>query len=79
MEVEQEPQRLVEQFHVTWQLGVMDRQDFMNGLELDEKTTPDEQVKTQRLLEEGTLVVEDSALNRRKRRKQRTSITPLVL
>jgi hypothetical protein len=62
MEVEHQPQRHVQQFHITQQLGLVDRQDGLDGLEFNQETTLDQQIEPQRLLEHVVLVVDDDLL-----------------
>jgi hypothetical protein len=46
MEIEQKPQRHVQQFHLTQQLCLVDRQDVVDGFWLNEKTTVYEQIES---------------------------------
>ena len=58
MEVDEETNRHVEQFHVTEQLRLVNGNNFLNGFQLQQKAILDEQVKTQRLLEDDTFVLD---------------------
>ena len=59
MEVEQQPNRHVEQFHVTEQLCLVNWRHLLDRLELNEKTIIDQQIEFQLLLEYRALVFDN--------------------
>ena len=63
MEVDQQAYGDVEQFHVTEQLGLMDKQDLLDRLEFEQQAAFDQNVKAKRFLEGKTLIFDfDNAL-----------------
>ena len=63
MEVDQEADGDVEQFHVAEQLGLVDRQYILDRLQFEQQAAFDQNVKAERLFEDKTLVFDfDNAL-----------------
>jgi hypothetical protein len=62
MEVEQQPERHVQQFHLAQQLCLVDWQDILGGFDLNKKRGVDEQIKPERFREDVALVVYDDLL-----------------
>ena len=63
MKIDQKANRNVQQFHVAEQLGLMNRQDFVDRLQFEQQAILDQHVKAQRLLEDEPLVLNfDDAL-----------------
>ena len=63
MEVDQQANGDVEQFHVAEQLGLVDRQYLLDRFEFQQQAAFDQNVETKRLFEDKTLVFDsDNAL-----------------
>jgi hypothetical protein len=56
MEVNHQTQRDIQQFHVTEQLRLMDREHFLDALEFQQQAVLDQHIKAQRLIEDQALV-----------------------
>jgi hypothetical protein len=62
VEVDHEPERHVEQFHVAEELRLVDRQDFLNGLGFNQQTAVYEQIESERFLSTESFVLQSNHL-----------------
>ena len=58
MEIQHQPKRHVEEFHVTEKLCFVNRQHVLDGLQLNQKAAVDEYVELQDLLEHLSFVID---------------------
>lgn len=58
VEVDDQTEGNIQQFHVAQQLGLMDWQYLLNTLKLKQQTTLDQNVKSQRFIKDQTLVLD---------------------
>lgn len=59
MEIDEKTERDVHELHIAEQLCLVNRKDFLNCLELDEKAVVDKDIKSKRFIENDSFVPMD--------------------